>query len=140
VARDVRTAVVAAVVLECTGLELARTALASVEAALERTGLAVAPIGARNSSSCRDTAAALAPVEEAPWSDIDIRSVERLEAPSLDTTSTRLGSVVPLVPQFARCLEDRSKASVWCPARMRALEPKNLAPEEQMTLVAHSAM
>jgi hypothetical protein len=61
-----RTAVV--VDLAHTGLDPARTALASEEAAaLERTGLAVEdPIGARNSSSSRGTAAL---AMETPWSD-----------------------------------------------------------------------
>jgi hypothetical protein len=109
----------------------ARTALASE--ALERTGLAVeavpVPIGARNSCNFRGTAALAAAAQNT--------ALEVVEEPWSNTTSTtRLGPVVPLlVPRFAQCPEEQSKASVWCPAGMRAPEPKYLAPEEHMTLL-----
>jgi hypothetical protein len=138
-----RTAV-AVVGLECTALAseepIASTALepahTGLKEPLECTELAMEeedPIEDRKRSSFRGTTALAAVVqnnafEEAPW---------------LDTTTKQLAPVDPVVaPQFVWCLGEQSKASVWCPARMRAPEPhsKSLSPEEQMTLVAHSAM
>jgi hypothetical protein len=109
-----------------TASEPACTALASEEAVLECTKLVIDeedPIVAQNSSSSRGTAAALVAVEEAPWLDtvgIHTGGLRRRHHPRIATTSTRL---VVVVPPFARWLGAPTKASVWCPARMRAPEP-----------------